>query len=169
VEQFAEVMSSERVLEALQVFAPKTGDAVHLPPGTVHTIGPDVVVFEIQRNSDVTYRLFDWGRARELHTDKGLAAVRFDRQPETTVVPEPHPDGGAWLVRDPHFCVRRLPLPAPSLSEGLTLEPGDVIATGTPSGVGYAMDPPSFLKDGDVVICEIDGIGRLENRMTTAR
>lgn len=52
-----------------------------------------------------------------------------------------------------------------SLSEGLTLEPGDIIATGTPSGVGYAMDPPNFLKEGDVVICEIDGIGQLENRM----
>ena len=55
-----------------------------------------------------------------------------------------------------------------SLSEGMTLEPGDVLATGTPSGVGYAMDPPMFLKDGDVVVCEIDGIGKLENRMTTA-
>ena len=55
-----------------------------------------------------------------------------------------------------------------SLSEGMTLEPGDIIATGTPSGVGYAMEPPVFLKDGDVVVCEIDGIGKLENRMTTA-
>jgi len=55
-----------------------------------------------------------------------------------------------------------------SLSEGMTLEPGDVLATGTPSGVGYAMDPPVFLKDGDVVICEVDGIGQLENRMTMA-
>lgn len=54
-----------------------------------------------------------------------------------------------------------------SLSEGMTLEPGDVLATGTPSGVGYAMDPPVFLKDGDVVVCDIDGIGKLENRMTT--
>ena len=52
-----------------------------------------------------------------------------------------------------------------SLSEGLTLEPGDILATGTPSGVGYAMDPPNFLKDGDVVVCEIDGIGKLENVM----
>lgn len=50
-----------------------------------------------------------------------------------------------------------------SLSEGLTLEPGDLIASGTPSGVGYAMDPPRFLKDGDVVTCEIEGIGRLSN------
>ena len=50
-----------------------------------------------------------------------------------------------------------------SLSEGLTLEPGDILATGTPSGVGYAMDPPRFLADGDVVACEIEGIGTLEN------
>jgi 2-keto-4-pentenoate hydratase/2-oxohepta-3-ene-1,7-dioic acid hydratase in catechol pathway len=50
-----------------------------------------------------------------------------------------------------------------SLSEGMTLEPGDLLATGTPSGVGYAMDPPNFLKDGDKVTCEIEGIGRLEN------
>lgn len=55
-----------------------------------------------------------------------------------------------------------------SLSEGLTLEPGDIIATGTPSGVGYAMTPPHFLKDGDEVTCEIDGIGRLTNRVRAA-
>ena len=50
-----------------------------------------------------------------------------------------------------------------SLSAGMTLEPGDIIATGTPSGVGYAMEPPQFLKDGDVVVCEIETIGKLEN------
>lgn len=50
-----------------------------------------------------------------------------------------------------------------SLSEGMTLEPGDIIATGTPSGVGYAMDPPQFLKAGDTVVCEISGIGALSN------
>jgi 2-keto-4-pentenoate hydratase/2-oxohepta-3-ene-1,7-dioic acid hydratase in catechol pathway len=52
-----------------------------------------------------------------------------------------------------------------SLSEGLTLEPGDILATGTPSGVGYAMDPPRYLTDGDEVCCEIEGIGRLCNRL----
>lgn len=50
-----------------------------------------------------------------------------------------------------------------SLSEGMTLEAGDIIATGTPSGVGYAMDPPAFLKAGDTVVCEISGIGTLRN------
>ncbi|MBQ9568249.1 MAG: fumarylacetoacetate hydrolase family protein [Lachnospiraceae bacterium] len=49
------------------------------------------------------------------------------------------------------------------LSSGMTLEPGTVIATGTPSGVAMGMDPPSFLRDGDEVVCEIEGIGRLVN------
>ena len=49
------------------------------------------------------------------------------------------------------------------LSVGFTLRPGDVVMTGTPEGVGYAMQPPRTLKDGDVVECEIDGIGTLRN------
>lgn len=52
-----------------------------------------------------------------------------------------------------------------SLSEGLTLEPGDLIATGTPSGVGYAMEPPQFLKQGDTVICTVENIGDLQNTL----
>jgi 2-keto-4-pentenoate hydratase/2-oxohepta-3-ene-1,7-dioic acid hydratase in catechol pathway len=51
------------------------------------------------------------------------------------------------------------------LSTAFTLEPGDLIATGTPAGVGMAMDPPRYLAEGDVVRCEIDGIGALENRV----
>ena len=48
-------------------------------------------------------------------------------------------------------------------SHSFTLEPGDVIATGTPGGVGVFRDPPRFLQDGDRVVVEIEGIGRLEN------
>lgn len=51
------------------------------------------------------------------------------------------------------------------LSTAFTLEPGDLIATGTPEGVGVGMEPPTFLKEGDVVRCEIDGIGAIENRV----
>ena len=49
------------------------------------------------------------------------------------------------------------------LSQGMTLKAGTIIATGTPAGVGMGMDPPQFLKPGDVVRCEIDGIGTLTN------
>ncbi|KAF3998184.1 fumarylacetoacetate hydrolase family protein [Glaciimonas immobilis] len=51
------------------------------------------------------------------------------------------------------------------LSAAFTLEPGDLIATGTPSGVGIAMQPARFLKVGDVMRAEIDGIGHIENRV----
>jgi 2-keto-4-pentenoate hydratase/2-oxohepta-3-ene-1,7-dioic acid hydratase in catechol pathway len=49
------------------------------------------------------------------------------------------------------------------LARGMTLEPGDVILTGTPHGVGFAMDPPRYLASGDVVECEVEGLGRLRN------
>lgn len=49
------------------------------------------------------------------------------------------------------------------LSSGMTLMPGTIIATGTPSGVGMGFDPPKFLKSGDVVECFIEGIGTLRN------
>lgn len=49
------------------------------------------------------------------------------------------------------------------ISEAMTLEPGDIIFTGTPGGVGGAMKPPQFLKAGDVVRCEVDGLGYIEN------
>ncbi|MBM7665374.1 acylpyruvate hydrolase [Solibacillus kalamii] len=54
------------------------------------------------------------------------------------------------------------------LSNLMTLEPGDVILTGTPGGVGVAMNPPTFLKDGDVVRIEIDKVGALENKVAAA-
>ena len=52
-----------------------------------------------------------------------------------------------------------------SLSEGMTLLPGDIIALGTPSGVGMAMNPPQFLKKGDEIEITIDPIGVLKNKV----
>jgi acylpyruvate hydrolase len=51
------------------------------------------------------------------------------------------------------------------LSQTMTLEPGDVLLTGTPHGVGFVMDPPRFLAADDVVRCEIEGLGAIENRV----
>ena len=50
------------------------------------------------------------------------------------------------------------------LSQGTTLLPGDLIPTGTPGGVGFRRTPPVFLKDGDVCVCEVEGIGAIRNR-----
>ncbi|MFI0485426.1 fumarylacetoacetate hydrolase family protein [Actinomadura sp. 9N215] len=51
------------------------------------------------------------------------------------------------------------------LSATMTLRPGDVLLTGTPAGVGWAADPPGFLRPGDIVTCEIDGLGHIANRV----
>lgn len=59
----------------------------------------------------------------------------------------------------------KIPALLESLSRGMTLEPGDVLATGTPAGVGFARTPPEFLKPGDVVECEVEGIGAIRNRV----
>ncbi len=55
-----------------------------------------------------------------------------------------------------------------SLSQGMVLEPGDIIATGTPSGVGYVRNPPEYLMPGDVVECEIESIGVVRNAIVAA-
>jgi 2-keto-4-pentenoate hydratase/2-oxohepta-3-ene-1,7-dioic acid hydratase in catechol pathway len=55
-----------------------------------------------------------------------------------------------------------IPTTVESLSSGMTLEPGDIISTGTPSGVGFARTPPVFLKPGDKVEGEVEGIGTLQ-------
>jgi 2-keto-4-pentenoate hydratase/2-oxohepta-3-ene-1,7-dioic acid hydratase in catechol pathway len=56
-----------------------------------------------------------------------------------------------------------IPMLIETISAGITLYPGDVIATGTPVGVGIGFKPPKYLKAGDVVRIEIDGIGAIEN------
>ena len=55
------------------------GDFFYIPAGTVHAIGAGVSLIEIQQNSDITYRLYDYGRPRELHLDKGIAVARGEK------------------------------------------------------------------------------------------
>ncbi len=70
--------------ELLNRFHPKAGEAIFIPPGTVHALGPGLVLFEAEENSDLTYRLDDFGRfgldgkPRPLHWDKGLDVVRAE-------------------------------------------------------------------------------------------
>jgi mannose-6-phosphate isomerase len=72
------------VVDRLAWFTPKPGDAVFLRAGTVHSLGGDVVVFEVQQNSDVTFRLYDWGHVdaktsqpRALQVDEAIACIDF--------------------------------------------------------------------------------------------
>jgi mannose-6-phosphate isomerase len=77
-------MDDDKVPEHLASFHPSAGDAVFIPGGTVHCLGGNVTVFEIQQNNDVTYRLYDWGhidprtgKHRPLQTDLALGAIDY--------------------------------------------------------------------------------------------
>ena len=87
-------ITDDQVAEFLSELCPKTGDCVFVEARTVHSL-EDVVVFEIQENSDVTYRLYDWnrvdpktGKHRELEVESALACVDFNRKPVKFSVPQ---------------------------------------------------------------------------------
>lgn len=70
-------------IEDLLVWHPaRAGDFFYLPAGTVHAIGPGLSLVEVQQNTDITYRLFDYGRPRELHLDEGLAVAKGEVYPD---------------------------------------------------------------------------------------
>jgi mannose-6-phosphate isomerase len=82
------------VASRLACFTPTPGDAVFLPAGTVHALGGDIVVFEVQQNSDVTFRLYDWdhvdaktGQPRALQVDQALACIDFKQRNAGLVAP----------------------------------------------------------------------------------
>ena len=74
-----------------------------------------------------------------------------------------HVNGELRQQSNTRLLIADLPTIISELSEGMTLEPGDIIATGTPAGVGMGFDPPRFLKSGDEVVCTIEGVGSLRN------
>ncbi len=87
-------LTNGMVADHLACFKPKPGDAVFLPAGTVHSLGGGVVVFEVQQNSDVTFRLYDWGhldaktgKLRPLQIDRALACVDFAKSAGGLVEP----------------------------------------------------------------------------------
>jgi 2-keto-4-pentenoate hydratase/2-oxohepta-3-ene-1,7-dioic acid hydratase in catechol pathway len=125
-----------------------------------YTIANDVTARDLQRRHDQWFK----GKGLDGSCPMGPHIVTPDELPNVgalsiglTVNGEVRQDGN---TRDLIFPI---PVIIESLSRGMTLEPGDIISTGTPSGVGYAMDPPQFLKAGDEVTCRIEGIGTLTN------
>src|SRR5262249_821130 len=73
--QFEQAIHQQRAEELLNWINVYPGDMIYVAGGTVHTLGPGSVIVETQQQSDTTYRLYDYGRPRELHLQKGLAAV----------------------------------------------------------------------------------------------
>jgi 2-keto-4-pentenoate hydratase/2-oxohepta-3-ene-1,7-dioic acid hydratase in catechol pathway len=115
---------------------------------------------------DIQFGDGQWVRGKSLDTfcPMGPALVTTDEIPDPQVLAISCDVGGERLqeanTSQMYFGVAAI---VSYCSQAFTLEPGDVIATGTPGGVGVFRKPPRFLADGDVVAVEIEGIGRLEN------
>ncbi|MGY8637060.1 class I mannose-6-phosphate isomerase [Bradyrhizobium sp. 14AA] len=89
------------------------GDIIFVPAGTIHAIGAGIVLAEIQQRSDTTFRLFDYGRQRELHEDSAVAVS--DAGPlRAQSGPRRLTEGRTVLITSPHFVIERIDLPASS-------------------------------------------------------
>ena len=97
------------------------GDVIYIPAGTIHAIGAGIVLAEIQQHSDATFRLFDYGRQRELDEDNGVA-VAHPWPLRTSSHPTPLTPNRTVLVASKHFVLERVELPEDS-SWALVAEP----------------------------------------------
>jgi len=92
--------------ESLNVLPVKRGDMVFVDAGTVHAIWPGSILLETQQNSDITYRMYDYGRPRELHVEKSLEATRSETR--AGIVPPRALDDRTVLIDVEYFCVERI-------------------------------------------------------------
>lgn len=85
-EEFQSAIRAGRIMDCLQEAPVKKGDMIYIPTGQVHALLDGIVVYEVQQNSDTTYRVFDYdrldssGKSRQLHQDKALEVIRFGRK-----------------------------------------------------------------------------------------
>jgi mannose-6-phosphate isomerase len=113
-EEFQRAIKEGTVAEKIHRVETHNGDAMFLPSGRLHAIGAGNLIFEIQQNSDTTYRVFDWnrsgldGKPRELHIDESLASIDFDDEEPGLLDPS-----GEVLVECDYFRTERWELHRP--------------------------------------------------------
>jgi len=102
VTELLRAVDAGTVEELLHTITPRAGDLIYLPAGTVHAIGAGVLLFEIQQNSDTTYRLFDWnrpgldGKLRDLHVKEAIRSTDFSGPGNDRVEPRLILDDGRY-------------------------------------------------------------------------
>jgi len=137
---------AEELLNWVDVFA---GDMLYVAAGTVHTIGGGMVLVETQQTSDTTYRMYDYGRGRELHLEEGLAATKLKTNAGKVV---PTNGDSHMLVRSQYFQVEKMPLHEPLHAKVTPASPHILVAV---SGAGvveaHGMEPTAF-GTGDAVV-----------------
>jgi mannose-6-phosphate isomerase len=121
--KFAQAIAAGRTEDWLHRLPVQPGDAILVPAGAIHALGPGLIVAEIQQNSDVTYRVYDWGRPRPLHIRQALDVIDFTLIQPAPCQPVPLLDDEGLLVEQVGACTyfetERISLPADSSFFGL--------------------------------------------------
>ena len=134
--EFEKKIQTGKVAECFHRIPVRAGDVMFLPSGRVHAIGAGLVIFEIQQNSDTTYRVFDWnrtgldGKPRELHVAQSLASIDFNDFEPKLVSEKFFGDEKIKfrpLIRDPSFSVNELEM-KPGASIPLTSSKLSIVA-----------------------------------------
>ncbi len=110
--KFKKAIKENRAEELIEKLDLKKGEVANIPGGRVHAICAGALLYEVQQNSNTTYRLYDWGRPRELHLKEGFAAIRWDDKSPAKAVPR-HLSSDLHhqlviLVSTPYFMVERI-------------------------------------------------------------
>lgn len=126
-----------------------------------YTIVNDVTARDRQRD----HKQWFLGKSLDTFCPMGPYAVSADAVNEGHLQVECHVNGELRQSASTADLVFDIPTLIETVSAGLTLQSGDIIATGTPAGVGIGFDPPRFLRDGDLVEISITGLGTLRNRV----
>jgi mannose-6-phosphate isomerase len=77
---FKEVVKSKEFLSCLNAFDARVGDTYHIPAGVIHALGAGIKVYEVSTASERTFRIYDYGRGRELHLEDAMKVLRFDEE-----------------------------------------------------------------------------------------
>jgi mannose-6-phosphate isomerase len=118
VAQFAQGIQENRAEELLNWINVYQGEMIYVAGGTVHTLGPGAVIVETQQQSDTTYRLYDYGRGRPLHLERGLASIKERTASGKVIRPAPVDINGgksrrSSMIAAPYFTVDLFELKEP--------------------------------------------------------
>jgi len=147
----------------LAVIIGKEGRAIAKESAFDHVWGYTIVNDVTARDLQGKYSQWLIGKSQDTFCPMGPWAVTKDEIDLTQAGIRCFVNGDLRQDSKLSLLIFDIPTIIATLSQGITLKPGDVIATGTPAGVGIGFDPPRYLKNGDFMRVEIDGIGALEN------
>jgi len=129
-----------------------------------HVFGYTIVNDVTARDVQMRHQQWDMGKSFDTFCPMGPWLVTADELDGTQTRVRCHVNGAQRQDGPTQNMIFDIPTLIETISRGITLYPGDIIATGTPAGVGMGLKPPRYLQTGDVVRVEIDGIGHIENR-----